>query len=48
MTEDENYFVFVIGKNRTQAYDKRKLSGGTAAEFRSFLEEKTGRKVTAV
>ena len=48
VTEDENYFVFVIGKNRTQAYDKRKLSGGTAAEFRSVLEEKTGRKVTAV
>ena len=48
MAELERYFVFLFGKNHAQVYDKRCLTGGTAAEFRAFLEEKTGKTMETV
>jgi len=43
MAETKDYFVLIFGKNHAQIYDKSSLSGGTAEEFRRFMEEKTGK-----
>lgn len=48
VTEDQSYFVFVLSNSHAQAYDKKRLTGGNAGEFRSFMEEKTGQKVIPV
>ena len=48
VTEDQNYFVFVLSNNHAQAYDKKQLTGGNAGEFRSFMEDRTGQKVIPV
>lgn len=48
LAETENYFVFVFGKNHAQVYDKRGMEGGTAGEFRAFLEKVTGMRVEKV
>lgn len=48
VAETEHYFVFVFSANHAQIYDKGSLTGGTAAEFRQFISEKTGRPVAAV
>lgn len=39
------HFVFVFGQNHAQVYDKAKLTGGSAEEFRKFIEAKTNRPV---
>ena len=41
LAETKDYFVFVFGFNHAQVYDKRSLTGGTVAEFRAFIQEKT-------
>lgn len=46
--ETPEYFVFLFDKHHAQLYDKSSLAGGTADEFRAFLQEKTGREVQAV
>lgn len=46
--ETDSYFVFVYDKNHAQVYDKSKLSGGSADEFRKFIEKKTGRTVEKI
>lgn len=43
--ETKDFFVFAFGKNHGQLHDKRALQGGTAEEFRRFLEGRTGRPV---
>lgn len=48
IAELEHYFVFIFDVNHGQVYDKRNLSGGTAEEFRSFIQEKTGQTVRAL
>ncbi len=45
IAETPEYFVFMFSNNHAQLYDKNHLSGGTASEFRSFIEEKTGKTV---
>mgnify|MGYP006889700010 FL=1 len=45
LAESKDYFVFILGRNHAQAYDKRKLAGGSADVFRRFIEEKTGKTV---
>ncbi len=42
LAQTEGYFVFVFGKNHGQVYDKAGISGGTAEQFRRFIEDKTG------
>ncbi len=48
IAETETYFVFLFSAMHGQAYDKRTLTGGTADEFRAFLEQITGKKVQFV
>ena len=48
MAEMPDYFVFLFSKNHAQVYDKRKLTGGTPEEFRSFLQEKTRKTITVL
>ena len=48
MAELNDYFVFLFSKNHAQVYDKRTLTGGTAEEFRTFIQEQTGKPVEAV
>lgn len=48
IAETPNYFVFALGMNHAQVYDKRTISGGTVEEFRKFLEKKTGKQVTVI
>lgn len=48
VTEDAGYFVFIINEKRAQAYDKKKLTGGTCAEFRKWIEERTGLSVVSL
>ena len=40
--------MFLFSKNHAQVYDKRKLTGGTPEEFRSFLQEKTRKTITVL
>ena len=42
IAEDNDYFIFLFSESHTQAYDKRKMSGGSKEDFRGFIEEKTG------
>ena len=46
MAETKDYFVFLYGKNHAQIHDKRTITGGTADQFRSFIQEKTGKVLT--
>ena len=46
--ETREYFVFVLNVNHGQAYSKQTMTGGTADEFRAFLEEKLGKPVEQV
>ena len=48
MAETKDYFVFLFSKNHAQVYDKRTLTGGTAEEFRAFMQEKTGKAIEIV
>ncbi len=46
--ETADYFVFIFSMSHAQVYDKRSITGGTAEEFRGFIEERTGKKVQAI
>ena len=48
LAQTEGYFVFVFGKNHGQVYDKAGISGGTAEQFRRFIEDKTGQVFESV
>ena len=41
IVEDKDYFIFIFSESHTQAYDKRKMSGGTADVYRKFIVQKT-------
>ena len=45
IAETADFFVFVFSASHAQLYDKRSLQGGTADEFRRFLEAATGKQV---
>ena len=46
--ETADFFVFIFSMSHAQIYDKRSIAGGTAEEFRGFMEERTGKKVQAI
>lgn len=48
LAETKDYFVFALGKNYAQAFEKAGLEGGTQAEFRRWLEEKTGKQMKKI
>ena len=48
VAEDANYFVFVLNVNHAQVYDKRRMTGGTAGDFRAFIEDVTEKTVEKI
>ena len=48
VAEDQRYFVFVLSNSHAQAYDKKRMTGGDAGQFRGFMEARTGQKVIPV
>ena len=48
VAETQRYFVFMIGTDHAQVYDKDTLVGGTADAFRVFIAERTGHPVVPV
>jgi len=48
IAETSDFFVFILSANHAQLYDKRSLQGGTAEDFRSFIENATGKAVQTV
>lgn len=48
LVETSTYIMFVLDKRRFQAFDKTSLTGGTLEEFRTFIEEKTQKKVRLI
>lgn len=45
LAENKDYFVFVFSANHAQVYDKKKLTCGTVEQFRSFIQEVTGKEI---
>ena len=48
LVESGDYIVVILGKNHAQAFDKAGLEGGTAEQFRRFLEERTGKTIRKI
>lgn len=48
IADTRGYFVFLFDKSHAQVYDQSRLTGGTPAEFRRFIIEKTGKSVQNV
>lgn len=48
VAELPDYFVLALSKNHAQVYEKRTLTGGTLEQFRTFLEERTGREIQKI
>lgn len=48
LAESRDYFVFVFSPNHAQVYDKNHLTGGSAEEFRRFIQEKAGKAIISV
>jgi len=48
IAETADFFVFIFSASHAQLYDKRTLQGGTAEEFRRFIETATGKQVQEV
>ena len=48
IAEDKDYFLFLFSESHTQAYDKRKMTGGSGADFRDFIMQKTGLNVQRI
>ncbi len=48
VAETPDFFVFVFSASHAQLYDKRHLQGGTAEDFRRFIEKATAKQVQSV
>lgn len=48
IAETENFFVFIFSASHAQLYDKRNIQGGTADDFRRFIETATGKQVQSI
>ena len=48
IAESREFFVFLLSMNHGQLYDKGSVQGGTAEEFRRFLEENTGKPIQSI
>ncbi len=48
LAEDKNYFIFLFSFSHAQVYDKHSLAGGAEAAFRSFIEQRCGKKFTFI
>lgn len=48
IAETADFFVFIFSTSHAQLYDKQHLQGGTADEFRNFIETTTGKQVQPI
>ena len=48
IAETADFFVFIFSASHAQLYDKRHLHGGTADDFRRFIEQATGKQVQTI
>lgn len=48
IAETTDFFVFIFSASHAQLYDKKHLQGGTADEFRNFIETTTGKQVQPI
>ena len=48
ISETKDYFVFVMSRNQGLFFNKSSISGGTVEEFRTFIEERTNKKLLKV
>ncbi len=48
LAETADFFVFIFSASHAQLYDKQHLQGGTAEEFRHFIEQQTGKLVQQI
>lgn len=48
VAETERYFILTPSKDYAQAVDKEGMQGGSTAEFRAFIKEKTGKPVVYI
>lgn len=45
LVETTDYFVFIFSQNHAQIYSKCTLTGGTADEFRTFIQKATDKTI---
>lgn len=45
LVETSRYFILILGRNHAQAFEKRCLEPESEADFRAFLEQKTGQSI---
>lgn len=48
IAETADFFIFIFSKNHAQLYDKHHLQGGSAEDFRCFIETAAGKQVQPV
>lgn len=48
VAETADFFVFIFSASHGQLYDKRAMRGGTADDFRRFIETATGKQVQRI
>ena len=48
VAETERYFILTLSKDYAQAVDKEGMQGGSTAEFRAFIKERTGKPVVYI
>ena len=48
IAETEDYFVFIYNVSHAQVYDKKHFSGKPLNEFRTFIEQATGKQIVSV
>lgn len=48
IAETGDFFVFIFSVSHAQLYDKRSLQGGTADDFRRFIEAATGKQIQSI
>ena len=48
IAETGDFFVFIFSASHAQLYDKQSLQGGTADDFRRFIEAATGKQVQRI
>ena len=48
IAETADFFVFIFSKSHAQLYDKSSLKGGSADDFRKFIETVTGKQIQPI
>lgn len=48
LAETKDFYVFIFGKSHAQSYAKVGLTGGSAEEFKAFIEERCNMKMKSI